>query len=427
MADIVAGLFGLSPAQIDLQRRKEQEVRAMNQAQLAPAGYGNIVYGASQLGYGLGQGLGELFGVQDPELKKAKTIENILTSTQAELGEGVSDPTQLYGTIVNKLRNAGLEREAIQATIVGQKEIQDWNKNQAEIAYKNAQTIKEGQLKKPDIVQLQEALDTELAKGEAGNKDLISSLRDNIRKKNYENPESQAEQAVLDQFIKESGGDAAKGSLKFADWKQKNKEKVASAAAPIDKSAGAVFGKYLVDNRNAAVQSIDAANTVNRLRKVADDPKLIIGPGSDIKTNLERIAVTYLGKKDAGALSSTRVALQGIANLALNARSRLQGTGSISNYEQEVISKASTAEGLGSLTREELKALLDVVERDARTTHSNYIQMWGEVDNPKLKNAYKIGDLPEPYKPSTSKVEIVPGKKYTTEELKALQDEIKGK
>lgn len=133
MADIVGSLFGLSPDLVRAQLAKENEARAQFMAQNAPAGYGNIVYGASKLGQNIGSAVQGLLGIEDPQLQRATKLEKVLQDTQLEVGADISDPTKLYPVMIKNLKAAGLDREATQATIIGQNEMQDWLKTKATI------------------------------------------------------------------------------------------------------------------------------------------------------------------------------------------------------------------------------------------------------------------------------------------------------
>lgn len=134
MADIVNSLFGLSPQEIRAEKLTASRERSLGLGQLAPQGYGAIVAGAGDIGFALGEGLGSLLGVQDPQLTKAKNIENVLFSVQNELGpDAVGDPTKLYPLLSQKLNEAGLSREATKVSLMGTDEIAKFQKTQAEI------------------------------------------------------------------------------------------------------------------------------------------------------------------------------------------------------------------------------------------------------------------------------------------------------
>jgi len=144
MADIVNSLFGLSPQEIRAEKLTANREKSLGLAQLAPQGYGAIVAGAGDIGFALGEGLGSLLGVQDPQLTRAKNIENVLFSVQNELGpDAVGDPTKLYPLLSQKLNEAGLSREATKVAVMGTDEITKFQKTQAEINKTKAAINKE--------------------------------------------------------------------------------------------------------------------------------------------------------------------------------------------------------------------------------------------------------------------------------------------
>ena len=143
MADIVNSLFGLSSVDIEAKNRAANRERSLGLAALAPQGYGAIVAGAGDLGYGLGKAVGGLLGIEDPQLVRAKKIEQTLQEVQSELGEdGLINPNNLYPLMAKKLSDAGLVKESIQATVYGNQEIDTYNKLQADLQQKEANALK---------------------------------------------------------------------------------------------------------------------------------------------------------------------------------------------------------------------------------------------------------------------------------------------
>jgi hypothetical protein len=128
------------------------------------------------------------------------------------------------------------------------------------------------------------------------------------------------------------------------------------------------------------------------------------------------------GAKDAGALGNTRQAIQGLAALALNARSSLEGTGSISDAEQALLTRATTG-ALDDFTRNELIQLLNIVERESSATHSNYKARVAKIKDPDLRDAYTPDNIPA--KPAAIKRLDLnrPKAKYSADEILILQQE----
>jgi len=132
MAGIVPSLFGPTPQELMSLKRKE-EYQAIQQAgaSLGPRG----ASGAA-LGTALGRGINALFGLEDPEIKKASDVYSILKTTQQNLGVDATDPTKLYPALQESFANAGYGDIAEKVSQEGATKILDWNTKQATIQQK---------------------------------------------------------------------------------------------------------------------------------------------------------------------------------------------------------------------------------------------------------------------------------------------------
>ena len=131
MAGIVPSLFGPTPEELMSLRKQEQ---AKTIASYAPAG-GRAVIGAA-VGTALAGAANKLFGLEDPEIKKATDVYNILRTTQQNLGEGATDPTILYPTLQKSFADAGYGDIAEKVSTEGAAKIVDWQTKQATIKQK---------------------------------------------------------------------------------------------------------------------------------------------------------------------------------------------------------------------------------------------------------------------------------------------------
>tara|TARA_R110000868_G_scaffold248075_3_gene504424 strand:+ start:427 stop:1836 length:1410 start_codon:yes stop_codon:yes gene_type:complete len=131
MAGIVPSLFGPTPEELMSLRKQEQ---AKTISSYAPAG-GRAVIGAA-VGTALAGAANKLFGLEDPEIKKATDVYNILRTTQQNLGEGATDPTILYPTLQKSFADAGYGDIAEKVSTEGAAKIVDWNTKQATIKQK---------------------------------------------------------------------------------------------------------------------------------------------------------------------------------------------------------------------------------------------------------------------------------------------------
>jgi len=141
MADIVSSLFGLSPReQYARDRQQEFEMQARTMSGMYDNQYDRQnAYLGSKLGSLIGQGVGNLFGLQDPALKRMSGLEGVLQEAQQELGQDMADPTKLYPALADKLQQRGFGREAAMVTMQGQQAINDWQLQQSQIEQRTSQ------------------------------------------------------------------------------------------------------------------------------------------------------------------------------------------------------------------------------------------------------------------------------------------------
>ena len=416
MADIVSSLFGLSPRE-QYARDRQQEFEM--QARTVSGMYDNQfdrqnAYLGSKVGSLLAQGVGNLFGLQDPALKRMSGLEGVLQEAQQELGQDMADPTKLYPTLADKLQQRGFGREAAMVTMQGQEAINQWKLNQAKLDSETAQAgrfraeaASKEQETKQDI-DAQKALAAFVQQnGRQPTQDEtiqiigqympVSKYADFMAKiGNVKEKRSAYGQMLIESGLSPESPEYKKAMAEYtkAELTGKAKGSGTTVSVNMDKSAGSKVGDILEKALPGAEQAVGSLQTVNQLRKIVNSKDLIVGPGANLRTNLARISNVYLGGNNPEQLGNTRTAIQGLANLALNARSRLQGSGAISNYEQEVVQRATSA-GIEELTVPEMKVLLDIVERDAKQTYSNYERKYKKVKDPDLQDFYAPPPIPQ--------------------------------
>lgn len=100
----IESLFGITPQDIQSQRNAEAQRQAMALAQMKPAQQAQ--YAAYMAGNQLGTALGGMMGAEDPELKKASMVNNMLKETDMNDLNSVRK-------LVNQLNSVGASREAM--------------------------------------------------------------------------------------------------------------------------------------------------------------------------------------------------------------------------------------------------------------------------------------------------------------------------
>jgi hypothetical protein len=439
MADIVGSLFGLSPDLVRANIAKENEARAQFMAQNAPQGYGNIVYGASKLGQNIGSAVQGLFGIEDPQLVKAKNIENALQEVQNELGpDNISDPTQLYPTLAKKLSSLGYGNEATQVSLVGQKEIQDWNKKTAE-ALKTKTEIENENKFRADIIAEQERLGRPLTGDELRNigvkyakpQEIIASAdKEAYRDLQIQMMELRNENKVNEAVRK---GMNEKDLLKYKADLEKDVEKFkadlkegitnANTSPQIDRLIGAAtqatedlknvtaFGDRLATTRSYAGFKTGGGGWLNATKDALSQ--------NLIDTDSQQMEVLYKGFSRAAAVVDAQGAATGLVGLQKSLESLAPGPNdSIQTVytklaqSRQIIDKGIKAVlAKGKDIKPEQKQLLEDLQKDLSTavpfTVTDVIKLGGS------KTGVTLGDIMG--KPSGTKEQIIDGKVYTND------------
>lgn len=126
--DIVGSLFGVSANDLQAQRQAAAQAQAMRYAQMNPAEQVN--YGGYMAGNQVGNALMGMMGAKDPELEKAKMMQELSSSFDLTSEEGLISAARA-------LSAKGMPREAMALAQKAQ-----------EVKLKNAQIAKEGALEK---------------------------------------------------------------------------------------------------------------------------------------------------------------------------------------------------------------------------------------------------------------------------------------
>lgn len=132
MAGIVPSLFGPTPEELMSLQRREQAQTITQAGQL----YGPRGASGAAIGTLLARGANKLFGLEDPEIKRATDVYNILRTTQQGLGAGATDPNILYPTLQKNFADAGYGDIAEKVAAEGATKILDWQTKQATIKQK---------------------------------------------------------------------------------------------------------------------------------------------------------------------------------------------------------------------------------------------------------------------------------------------------
>lgn len=126
-------------------------------------------------------------------------------------------------------------------------------------------------------------------------------------------------------------------------------------------------GKNVVDQMSAAQGAAGTLRTVGQIREALDSGKVMAGPTTSARVVLTQIGqmVGAGGKDAAETLANTRSAIQGLAQLELDAAQQMKGQGQITEAERAIIRRAAAGD-IDKMTTQELRVLTDTLDKTAR-------------------------------------------------------------
>lgn len=294
MADIVESLFGLAPIrqQVDLYNRAQDldlgtlmgqafvntnAPIAKQQAYVAKQGAQAALAGAAV------RGLGGLFGLQDPMLKRATGLESILQTTQMDLGEEANNPAVFYPELQKRLAESGFTREALQVGQVAQKAIQDYGLTQAKLMTERAQLAKATQEKLGTFAQ------TLLAAGfTPGSPEWNAEMRAKIDKETYIpektlTPQNEAEKDVLAGYRKMYPDNPELASKAFMEYKSNLRQKEAAAGVPAGQTPAVDISRLDNSFKEFVLPNKEKLGSINEALKLAE--QALTNPQAGVQLN----------------------------------------------------------------------------------------------------------------------------------------------
>ena len=288
-------LFGPTVEELNAQLRDDQAAFMERANQLGPS------YAA---GAGVGSLLGgvvsSVFGIENPALKKARTLEEIQKRIRAD-NPGLTDKGAYYDIAASYLADAGFDNEAMQAQEMATEFRTSQEDKALDTEYKQAQI---GNLRseaearllpkeyKPasGVGQLYADLDNAIA---SNNTAAVTSIKKKIaeeEKGKEVNPQNKIDSLILEGLIKQTGGDEIKAANLFEENKF-NKE-LRKAAAGSDNGLSKAL-EILVETNKAKEKETAIKNL---------DTK---GYKDDLKARLSETYTGLEGNEEANVLSMT--------------------------------------------------------------------------------------------------------------------------
>lgn len=160
-----------------------------------------------------------------------------------------------------------------------------------------------------------------------------------------------------------------------------------------DKAAGRID-----KGANTAEAAVTKVHTINRMYDAISSGNVNVGPGANVQQFLGQIGskIGSQGKNAEERLANTRIVIQGLADLVLQNREKLEGQGQVSNYESQLAERAAIPGEIDKFSIPELKALMAVADRAARMDYDNFQQKLSLLRNDKDEAIRKEAQFFEP-------------------------------
>ena len=119
------------------------------------------------------------------------------------------------------------------------------------------------------------------------------------------------------------------------------------------------------DQARAAVQTLQ---TVSQIRQAIDSGRMTAGPGTSARQFLGQAGqvLGVAGKDETERLVETRRAIQGLAQLELDAAQQMKGQGQITEAERAIIRRAASGD-IDSMSIPELRMLMTTMDKTSRS------------------------------------------------------------
>lgn len=171
----------------------------------------------------------------------------------------------------------------------------------------------------------------------------------------------------------------------------------------LDKSAATQLGELVPKLHDQANSAVAQLHQIPRYRQALNSA--ITGPLAETRLNAARVA-SSLGFTGDKAVAATTELMQGMAEMTLQSRSLLTGQGSLSNFEQMLLTRARSGEL--NYTKPELNTLFNVFDRAARAQYNkskNLLQSAASKSETAAMFLQNVSELPaEQPSPNASRV-----------------------
>lgn len=201
----------------------------------------------------------------------------------------------------------------------------------------------------------------------------------------------------------------------FGDSVNKAPSVTTNVYSGADKKFGEAFGTATANAVDATLNKARSAqNTLSTIETIKPLIKgeVFAGPLSDSEATISRLGAKFgiTSGSTQEKLNATAQAMQGLAQLELQAADAMKGQGAITDFERALIGRAAGGD-LAKLTQKEVLGLLGALEKVSKRTisrHANMIKnLRSRPDTANLADFYEL-ETPAPrlkFNPANGKVE----------------------
>ena len=288
-------LFGPTVEELNAQLKADQAAYLERANQLGP----DAMAGAA-LGNLLGGVVGKVFGIENPALKKARTLEEIQKKIRIE-NPGLTDKGAYYDIAASYLADAGYENEAMQAQEMATEFRTSQEAKALDTEYKQAQI---GNLKSEaearllpkeykaasSIGQLKQDRANFLAQGDTESVADIDKAIAAEQAGKAVTPQNKVDGLILEGLIKQTGGDEIKAANLFEENKfnKELRKAAASSGNGLTKALEILVETNKAKEKETAIKNLDTK-----------------GYKDDLKARLSETYTGLEGNEEANVLSMT--------------------------------------------------------------------------------------------------------------------------
>ena len=404
MAEIIQGMFGVSPEIFKQREEEKAQAKALALAQLNPQAM--AMYQAQMSGRGLGRAIGNLLGAEDPALARQSAENALFQQVQSSLTEEeLTDPLKLNTAIFNAARQANMPEVAQHAydNIQAAKGLSlTQGKTLAEIDTQKSIAVKNLRDSLPKIQQLTLALQS------TTDETMKANLQAQIDKENNIAALS-VEQRITELTSTKSAGTLTPKQEEELAWLYEFKKKVAKegasniqvSATSMAKEEGKGVGAKLVDIPTA-LSALDALN--GGLSQL--DLGINAGMYGNIKQNLTKASLGTIGSE--AKVTNTEVYLAYIGNTVIPLMSKLGGSDSNEelNYMKRLVAGDITLEPASM--RRIITNAINAINRDIARTKGQESAVLGGKEMPVDRSPEVLRKSTRVWNAKTGTLEVKP-------------------